>query len=291
MKSTELYWLCSELFESRETGLIAALLLSLSSFHLVYAQEARPYSLWALLVMVSSALLMVAMRRTDVPSWSAYCVALILTLYTQLLSVFVALAHLLFCLITERFHLSRNVRSFLVCLGIAFVTLVPWIVAGVSCGGFENSSDHFTALKVSPARFSSSWSNNLCWLYLCHRDCSYSGLVVALEIGALLSLLLPVAKKTRIFLFALISCSVLPLLIPDLVCGGQRSTVARYLTPALVGLSAAVASLFSRGLSARHKAVRYTTVACLLFLLIGQGQSCWLYIQKSFQFFFLAYWQ
>ncbi|MHC5731192.1 MAG: glycosyltransferase family 39 protein, partial [Nostoc sp.] len=41
-----LYWLCKELFGSSLIGWIAIALVAVSPIHVVYAQEARAYSLW-----------------------------------------------------------------------------------------------------------------------------------------------------------------------------------------------------------------------------------------------------
>lgn len=50
-----LYWLCRELFDSPRVAWIAISLLAVSPFHVLYAQEARPYSLWVLMTVISSA--------------------------------------------------------------------------------------------------------------------------------------------------------------------------------------------------------------------------------------------
>ena len=40
-----MYWLCLELFESSVTAWLAVAIIAISPFQIVYAQEARPYSL------------------------------------------------------------------------------------------------------------------------------------------------------------------------------------------------------------------------------------------------------
>ncbi len=58
-----LYWLCQELFASPWVGGIAIGLMAISPFHLLYAQEARQYSLWTVTILLSSAALLWAMRN------------------------------------------------------------------------------------------------------------------------------------------------------------------------------------------------------------------------------------
>lgn len=49
-----LYYLCRELFNCRLVGEIAISLMAVSPFFVAYAQEARPYSLWTLTILLSS---------------------------------------------------------------------------------------------------------------------------------------------------------------------------------------------------------------------------------------------
>jgi len=47
-----MYWLCLELFESSLTAWLAVSLLAVSPFKIVYAQAARPYSLFVLIILL-----------------------------------------------------------------------------------------------------------------------------------------------------------------------------------------------------------------------------------------------
>ncbi|HHP7245612.1 MAG TPA: glycosyltransferase family 39 protein, partial [Elainellaceae cyanobacterium] len=53
-----LYWLCLELFGSAMVGGMAIALFAVSPFHILYAQEARHYSLWTLATILSCAALL-----------------------------------------------------------------------------------------------------------------------------------------------------------------------------------------------------------------------------------------
>jgi len=50
-----IYWLCLELFGASLVGWIAVVLIAVSPFHVLYAQEAREYSLWTVTILLSSA--------------------------------------------------------------------------------------------------------------------------------------------------------------------------------------------------------------------------------------------
>ena len=57
-----IYWLCLELFNSSRVGWMAMALIAVSPFHVIYAQEARMYSLWTVEILLLSVLLLRAMR-------------------------------------------------------------------------------------------------------------------------------------------------------------------------------------------------------------------------------------
>ncbi|HHP7245733.1 MAG TPA: glycosyltransferase family 39 protein [Elainellaceae cyanobacterium] len=83
------YWLAWELFKSPRVCWMAVGLLSVSPFFVAYAQEARPYSLWSVTLLLSGIALLRALRLKTKASWGLYALTLALTLYTSLLSVFV----------------------------------------------------------------------------------------------------------------------------------------------------------------------------------------------------------
>ena len=47
-----IYWLSRELFDSKKVALLAVAILAVSPFHLIYAQEARLYSMWTVTVWI-----------------------------------------------------------------------------------------------------------------------------------------------------------------------------------------------------------------------------------------------
>ncbi|MEG4330199.1 hypothetical protein Q5688_33505, partial [Microcoleus sp. herbarium5] len=65
--------------------------LAVSPLHVLYAQEARPYSLWSALILLSCASLLRALRLQNKLSWSIYAVANIMGFYTHFFSLLVAL--------------------------------------------------------------------------------------------------------------------------------------------------------------------------------------------------------
>jgi uncharacterized membrane protein len=94
-----LYWLCRELFEAPSVAWTAVLLMAVSPFHVLYAQEARPYCLWTLVTIVSGAALLRARRAGGAWNWGVYSVSTAAGLYTQTLSAFVVMGQAAFVML------------------------------------------------------------------------------------------------------------------------------------------------------------------------------------------------
>ena len=104
-----LYWLCRELFAPPEVAWIAVGLLAVSPLHVVYTPQARPYSLWLALILLSCESLLRAMRLQTKLSRSIYAVANILVIYTHLFSLLVAFGHGIYLVGTQAFTLNKKV--------------------------------------------------------------------------------------------------------------------------------------------------------------------------------------
>jgi uncharacterized membrane protein len=61
------YWLCWELFRSASVGWMAVTILAVGPFHALYGQEARPYMMFAVLVLLSDAILLRAIALQNLP--------------------------------------------------------------------------------------------------------------------------------------------------------------------------------------------------------------------------------
>ena len=77
-----IYWLCWELFNSSLIAWIGMSLIAISPFHVLYAQEARMYSLWTVTILLSSAALLRAINNKNRLNWLIYATTLALGLYT-----------------------------------------------------------------------------------------------------------------------------------------------------------------------------------------------------------------
>jgi mannosyltransferase len=110
------YALGARLFD-RATGLAAAVLLSVHSFHIHWSQETRAYSLLTLLLVLTTYFLIRALESNRRSSyWIAFAVAAALSVYAHIFAVLVLGAHALSLALPRPFRVGLRT--------IAFVTLV-----------------------------------------------------------------------------------------------------------------------------------------------------------------------
>ncbi|MEG3921044.1 glycosyltransferase family 39 protein [Microcoleus sp. T3_A4] len=130
-----IYWLCWELFRSASVGWVAVTIVAVSPFHVLYAQEARPYMMFAVLVLLSNAILLRAITLQNSPItsklskavWSIYAIALTLGLYSSLLFFLVVFAHGIYVIIKENWRFSKTLIAYLLASAIAIILFAPWI--------------------------------------------------------------------------------------------------------------------------------------------------------------------
>lgn len=122
-----LYWFALELFQSHTMAAISVWLYALSPFELIYAQQAREYTMWILLTLLSSASLICAARRPRLRSWVLYFLLTCAMLWTHVLSIWIVAAHAAFMAV----HF-RGKRKALIAFGsaAALCTSVVCSVAG-----------------------------------------------------------------------------------------------------------------------------------------------------------------
>ena len=290
------YWLCWELFESALAGWVAIALFAVSPFHLVYAQEAREFGVWSALILVSSALLLRALRTASWRSWFWYGLSMTIAFYTALFTVWIAVGHFFYTFVmddeTQLFKLPlrvgrRTVRC-VVTLLMVMVLFSPWVYMMLKSGDLLGLSTAWTAvplpwmigLQSTIFNFSRSFVD---FNFELNDPSAY---VLALPVLSLQGYAVYVLYRTapkRIwwFLLTFVGSTGLALAVPDLLSGGQRFTVTRYLFPCFIGLQLAVVYFLASSLTKRHHwQVRCATLVFSLLILLGV-LSCSVYAQSD----------
>lgn len=248
------YWLCLELFGSPLTGWVAIALIAISPFHVLFAQEAREYSLWTVTILLSSAALLRAMRLNTLRSWGMYAIALALGLYSFLFSGFVAIGHGIYVFAIERFHLSKRVSAYLLASLLGLLAYAPWILVVITnlstlhehtswMGKAQRTSlelAYYGAYHISSIFFNSTRFDNYT---------KFHQLLIPFFLILVGYAIYFICRKTQktvwLFILTLFGVTALALLLPDIISGGNRSTQSRYLIPCYLSIQLAVAYLLA----------------------------------------------
>lgn len=255
-----MFWLCREALGSTRAAWAGVALVAVSPFFVLYAQEAREYSLWTVLILFSCAALLRAIRLSEgggasfrqlLTAWASYGLFIVLGLYTSSTTASVIIAHVLTVVIRDR---ARFLRSSWMCAGtlaIGALFFLPWAM---------NLLEHFEAFQVSMSwakviviprgallrimAFNTSRTVVDLWHEL-ETPVAWAAMfgAVALVAWAIAWLIRRAPRDGRLLVLVLMLVPIGMLLVPDLLFGGIRSVSTRYMTPVWIGVEVALAGL------------------------------------------------
>ena len=265
-----IYRLSKILFQSAQTGWISVSLLSLSPLYVTYAQEARPYSLWVCIILLSQITLYQELRSHSWFNWFSYTISLILSIYTSLLSILVIFAQSLYVIVIyysqkkSKINEARSHNSLLplmiihqlTAVVITFIAFSPWLIIIVKNWQLLQDNTTWMDIFLHPLVMIAIWFYSLATIFI-ESPISHGWnwlIITRLIIDIHLFIIIFYSfyflyKKTNktIGLFILLQIFI-PLLImrgSDLIFGGQSSTAIRYMMPNYILIHLTVAYLFS----------------------------------------------
>ena len=283
-----LYWLCRELFQSSLTGWVAIALVAVSPFHVIYAQEAREYSLWTVTILLSSASLLQAIRLKTKFTWLIYTATVLLSIYTFLFSGLVIFGHGIYVAVIEKSRFSKTFKAYCLASLVGLTAIIPWLLFIYKNKAAVHSTTNWMNQKVPILHLVKLWSLNLSCIFL---DTDHEGEIVNFGFGEplmnlirifiVVSLVILVCysiyflyirtpKRVWLFILTLMGVTALSLLLPDLIFGGRRSGVSRYIVPCYLGIQISVAYLLAtKIISANFSQQKYWRT--LMAVLIAGG--------------------
>ena len=287
-----MYALAWELFGSHFTALLATAFLSLSPVEILYAQTARQYSLLTVFIVCSSYLLLKSIRSTGCFFWGLYSLACTLGFYTHPFFglTFIAQGAYILLLISSlrtQKDSPRLILKFILSSVMTLILFSPWIYVILSNLQRALNTTSWTKASMSFLDLSKYWilsftsvfididfGFNNPWTYLLRLP-----FLILILVG-LYQVCLKTPPITRQFILTCIFVPFIILVLPDLLLGGQRSAVTRYLFSCFPGILLAVTYLFATHInSGRFSLVdgvhlwRGMLAVCLTFSIISCSMS------------------
>ena len=265
-----LYWLCWELFQSPTISLVAVSLFAASPFHVIYAQEAREYSLWTVTILASSAALLQAIRVKTSKSfhWGIYSLITALGWYTHPFSVFVTLGQGIYLLLLSFPKKLNDCLHYSLSCSLSLLIFAPWLwIVIQNLSGFLDNTKSTTVPRDGLPLF---WGLNLGRIFFdVNQGTSLLNptlyFFLFLTGFAIYTLIKTTPAKTWLFIITLIGVLGTALILPDLLFWGRRSSIARYAIPCYLGIQIAVAYLLT------FKLPKYRTWKWILIFLLSLG--------------------
>ncbi|NEO33657.1 MAG: hypothetical protein F6K36_25175 [Symploca sp. SIO3C6] len=247
-----IYWLCWELFYEgrgpevrgqRDYSEIAVAIFAISPLHILYAHEAREYSLWTVAILLSSAALLRAIRIKTKTSWGIYAATLTLGFYSHLLFALTAIGHGIYVLATESWRWSKTLRFYLLSTLMGIITYAPWLLVIISDFYKFHGTIAEGPEKTSLSSLIERWFRNINRVFFDANLGSVNVILVILIAYAIYFLCRHSQRRVWLFILSLIGVTAVTLMLPDLILGSTRSLGMRYLIPCYLGIQLAVAYL------------------------------------------------
>uniref|UniRef100_A0A0C1RBZ6 Glycosyl transferase family 39 n=1 Tax=Tolypothrix bouteillei VB521301 TaxID=1479485 RepID=A0A0C1RBZ6_9CYAN len=289
-----MYALGLELFASPIVAILATVLLALSPFDVLFAQTARQYSLLTTLVIGSSFTLLQALRLPTRVNWGLYALSSALGFYTHPFFGLTTVAHAVYVLLLKvSFQKSpqsssseerkfyrvdyKSIRQFFLAIACSLVLFSPWIVVLLSNYQRAAATTDWTKAQVEFLYLVKLWILSFSSLLL-DLDFGFDNvwtyitraIVIAITGVGIYQVCCRTPKATWLFIITTIFVPFLLLVLPDLLLGGKRSAVSRYLISCYPGIQLAVAYLLGTQILQGHKLWR----GILVLLSAGAIASC-----------------
>jgi len=295
-----MYKLAMELFGSQRVAWMATALLAISPFDILFAQTARQYGLLTTLVIGSSLSLLRAasqipqgsLRHSNWKNWTVYGISVALGLYTHPFFALTLIGHGVFVLMgrrnvqTDRWIVAPVAQGINRWLGfgsaiaLALLLYAPWIQVLFTNAQRTADTTDWARIPQPLSYLAKLWTLSFTSLFVdldLGFDNPWTFLLRVPFVMLILGAFYFVYRRTprRVWLFILTSVFVpfLLLALPDLLVGGKRSAVSRYLISCYPGIQLAVAYLLAIGLTTGKAFWRGALALVVTASLISCGTS------------------
>jgi uncharacterized membrane protein len=249
-----IYALAQELFASNSASLLATALLALSPFDILFAQTARQYSLLTVTVIGSSWLLLRAIRLQSWYNWVWYSLAIALGFYTHPFFSLTLIAQAVFVIFYWLFVTRKEVQGhiinsqFFLAVTAGLILYAPWIYVLATNLSRASATTDWTRVSPGGLYLAKLWALSFTAIFF-DLDFGFDSIgtyllrlpFVLLIFAAIYQICYRTHTATWLFVLTSIFVPFIVLALPDIIIGGKRSAVSRYLVSCFPGVQLAVA--------------------------------------------------
>jgi uncharacterized membrane protein len=266
------YWFCQELFDSPKVGLYAIGLIAISPVQVLYAQEAREYSLLVLTTAISCVALVGSVKRNNWQWWSFYGISLAANFYVSLIAAYIAIAQAAYIFVLEKFRLTKVTINFILAGIFSLVLFAPWLWVIQKNFYLLEDKTKWTNMTQPFIELFHAWERHLFSIFIDLHP-NVNGYIASRIFGFLLIFILICYRaicfqtKPRTWLL-IIFMTVIPtamIIVPDLVEGQIKSIMTRYFLPSILMVQIVVAYWLSE--IKVWQDLKRSIIMCLIILL------------------------
>ncbi len=279
------FWLMRELFGKGPAPWVSASLVACSPLQFLYAQEARQYALWTLLVVAASAVLQRALRRDRASDWWLYGILTGLGLYAHLLFAAMIPIHALYGFLArpdDRARFALQARCWAAAVSAALIGFIPWLLVLATGADALGQNTEWMKRPIGPERVATTWAEHLVRMFvdLNPGNVGWWALLM-LPIGWALVRFFRRAPRPAAWMLMLTALVYIGIVLgPDLLLGGSRSQHVRYALPGVLAAQLMVAWTLGSAIEASGSGTRSLATGGLVAAL-GLGGLSIITIQRS----------
>ncbi|QIK36854.1 glycosyl transferase family 39 [Caldichromatium japonicum] len=279
------YALMRALFGRGPLPWIAAALVACSPLHLLYAQEARQYSLWLLLLTLSCLALVRALHHNRLWDWSLYALSALAGLYSHLLfAVLIVVQGVWVLSMSWSGGGLRDGRliTFIVAVAVASTAFLPWVGVLILNQEQVRSFTDWMQRPIGINEIACAWADHLAAAFVDLKP-SPEPLWwwILLPLGWMAWRFRHSAPRPAAWLILGLALAHVALVLgPDLLCGGSRSQHVRYALPSMLALELMIAWWIGQALQSGDFQVRRWGAIALVGLL-GLGMVSQVRIKQA----------
>jgi len=137
---------------NKKVGLVVAFILSISRINIYYSQEARVYSFFVFMVIISYYLFLLVIDNRQMKHYIFYLISLIILLNTHYYGFFVVFSQLIYLIWSYRKKL-RFLKKFLLIYLASFFSFIPWLVVYLNSTPMVEELTHGRISMPKPSFF------------------------------------------------------------------------------------------------------------------------------------------